>query len=155
MKKLLSHPRVKRHAPQLLKFALTGGIASLIDLGTLTLLVHYDIIPEQFAFVASSCVAIVFVFIANKYFTFKNRESTGNQAVKFAIVYGGAIALNVVLSNVFYWAGTHLLSHFLSNTLVALAAKAGAIGIGAVLNYTLSHSFIFKRHHTEPETVIG
>lgn len=136
MKRLLSHPTVRTHAPQLVKFALSGGIGSIIDLGTLTLLTHVLAVPEEAAFLASSLVGATCVFVINKVFTFKNADRRiGLQLLKFYTVYGPAIVANFFLSSFLFWFG-----------LPAVLAKIVAIGTIAVANYLLSHHFVFKKH---------
>jgi len=123
-------PRLQR----ILKFCVTGGIGATIDLGSLRIMVHFFGVPPQIGVVISSLFSVIFVYISNKFFTFNDRASPYHtQIVKFALVYGFAIALNALMSNFFLWLGVQY-----------LIAKCLAIGIGAVINYILSTTFIFK-----------
>jgi len=133
--KLLNHQRIRTHASQLWKFVICGGIGFTLDLLSLALFVEQLNINENIALILSSFVGATFVFIANKFFTFRNREkSYGSQALKFFIVYGVSIMANAAVSNVLLWFGLHY-----------LLAKIIAVGIGALWNYALSHGFIFKK----------
>lgn len=58
----------------------------------------------------------------------------GNQALKFALVYGVALVMNVLISNLLIAFGIDY-----------RIAKIVAVAIGAVWNYALSHGFIFKK----------
>jgi len=128
---LRRYPLLKK----LVKFSLTGGIAALIDLGGLQIMVRYLSVPEEFAVVLSSLISVIFVFIFNKFFTFRDTSSRyASQILKFALVYGFAIVLNGFVSNIFLLLGFHY-----------LVAKIIAIAIGAVINFVLSHFFVFTK----------
>jgi putative flippase GtrA len=138
MKKLLNHPIVRTHGLQLLKFGLTGGAGSILDLGTLTVLTRVFSVPAEVAFLLSAFVGATFVFFVNKYFTFKHRSSAFlPQLLKHYTVYGPAIIANFLLSNALFL------------VMPDLAAKFVAIGVIAVFNYLLSHHYVFKKHPSE------
>lgn len=133
MKRLLNHPTVKTHAPQLIKFGLTGGAGSILDLGTLTLLTRVLEVPAEAGFLFSSIVGSTFVFVVNKFVTFKHRGAWMPQLLKHYTVYGPAIIANFLLSNVLFL------------VLPDIAAKVIAIGVIALWNYLLSHHYVFKK----------
>lgn len=134
MKRLLNHPTVRTHAPQLLKFGLTGGTGAVLDLGMLTILTRVLDVPAEAAFLFSSIVGSAFVFFVNKAFTFKNREATYvPQLLKHYTVYGPAIIANFLLSNALFLVLPDVVSKFL------------AIGVIAVWNYLMSHHYVFRR----------
>lgn len=136
---------VRKHASQLWRFAVCGGIGATIDLGSLSFFVEVLDIPPMIAFLPSSVLASIFVFLANKYFTFKNRDRKyGKQMLKFLLVYAFSMALNIGLSSLFFWIGTLLFAAILREVFIAILAKVGAIGFGAIWNYILSHGFVFK-----------
>jgi putative flippase GtrA len=138
MKRLLNHPTVRTHGPQLMKFALTGGAGSMLDLGTLTLLTRVLSVPAQVAFLLSAFVGATFVFFVNKYFTFKHRSSALlPQLLKHYTVYGPAIIANFLLSNALFL------------VMPDIAAKFIAIGVIAVWNYLMSHHYVFKKNPLE------
>lgn len=135
MRYLLSHPSVRLHLCQFCKFAVCGLIGASLDLGSLTFLVEVLDMDPRVGFIFSTLLAVIFVFIANKRFTFENRELRyGQQVLKFALVYGVAIMLNLTISYTLLWFGMYY-----------LLAKICAIGFGAFWNYTLSHSFVFRK----------
>lgn len=132
----IQSPVAREHLRQMLRFGVAGSVGACIDLSTLPLFVEVLGVPEMIAFICSSTLSVMFVFSFNKIVTFRRREvsGTGSQLLKFILVYGFAIALNATISSFFLWLGVH---YFLSKVL--------AIGIGMVLNYTLSHTFIFAQ----------
>jgi len=138
MRALLHHPTVRRHLSQGLKFVVCGAIGASIDLGTLTMLIEVGGMNPHMGFVISTLLAVIFVFLANKHFTFRNHEKKyAHQVLKFALVYGCAVVFNIGISSVFFWAGLHY-----------SLSKALAIGLVAVWNYSLSHGFVFRKKDT-------
>ncbi len=135
---LRRYPLLKK----IVKFAITGGIAAVIDLGGLQIMVRYMGVSEEVAVILSSLISVIFVFIFNKIFTFRDGSTRyASQITKFALVYGFAIILNGAVSNFFLWLGFHY-----------LIAKVFAIGIGAVINFVLSNMFVFRQHPVIPIT---
>lgn len=144
MVSILHHQTVRKHALQLWKFAIVGGIGSTIDLSSSALFADAFGIDPRIAVVLSSVVGATFVFFLNKFLTFRNREKNmGSQVLKFVLVYGVAIALNGLIANAFIYIGFHY-----------LLAKVGAIGICAFWNYALSHGFIFKKGQASDPVVV-
>lgn len=124
-----------KHFSQLWRFAICGGSGFALDLGSLTLFVEYAHIDPRIAVILSSVVGATFVFFANKFFTFNNREhKTGRQAFKFFMVYGVSIIGNAAIANFMLLLGAQY-----------LVAKIVAVAIGALWNYALSHGFVFKK----------
>lgn len=133
--RFFAHPFLRKHLSQGLKFAVCGSIGACIDLGSLTVFVEVFGLNPNRAFVFSTFLAVIFVFLANKHFTFQNHERAyGRQALKFALVYGASFVFNISLSSLFYWWGLYY-----------LLAKVLAIGTVSLWNYSLSHGFVFKK----------
>jgi dolichol-phosphate mannosyltransferase len=121
------------HAVQASKFIVCGASGAAIDLGSLYLFVEKVGMNPNIAFVPSTMIAATFVFLFNKYITFGRHEhSFMRQLWRFLAVYTAALLLNVSLAIALHWMGLYY-----------IGAKAIAIGIVAVMNYVLSHSFIF------------
>ena len=121
------------HAVQAAKFIVCGLCGSVIDLGSLFMLVEYFGMDPNIAFIPSTLIAAVFVFLFNKYITFGRHEhSLMHQLWRFFVVYSVAFLLNVFFAIFFHWLGLYY-----------IVAKAFAIGLVAFWNYVLSHSFIF------------
>ncbi len=137
MKRFLNHPTVRTHAPQLLKFAMAGGMGSIIDLGTLTLLTRALSVPAEAGFLFSSIVGATFVFFVNKLITFKHAGAWTPQLLKHYTVYGPAIIANFLLSNALFLVLPDVVSKFI------------AIGVIAIWNYLMSHHYVFKKKSQE------
>lgn len=134
MRRLLQHPTVKAHAPQLAKFALAGGAGSVLDLAVLTLLTRVFSVPAEAGFLFSALVGATFVFFVNKHVTFKRHDAPWYaQLLKHYTVYGPAIVANFLLSNALFL------------VMPDIAAKVVAIGVIAGWNYLLSHHYVFRK----------
>ncbi len=126
-------PRLAPHIDQGLKFALSGGVGAVIDLGTLTALVRIAHVRPEWAATCSSFFSLLVVFLMNKFITFRSRKGKAStQILKFGIVYAIAICLNIGLSILFIRLGVHY-----------FFAKVLAIGIVMFYNYFMLHSFVF------------
>lgn len=134
MEIIFGHPLWQKHGSKFLRFVVCGGVGACIDFGTLTLLVHFLQWPEKYALLVSTGLAMIFVFFANRLFTFKAVGNTGNQAAKFLIVYAIAAILNYTLSLTFIYLGIHY-----------LVSKALAIGCIMFFNYFSLNGFVFKQ----------
>lgn len=134
MKMMFSHPLWLKHGNKFLRFVVCGGFGACIDFGMLTLLVHFLHWPEKYALLVSTGLAMVFVFFANRLFTFKASGNAGNQAAKFLAVYAVAAFLNYAVSLTFIYLGVHY-----------LLSKALAIGIIMFFNYFSLNGFVFKK----------
>lgn len=140
----LQRRSVRTHASQLWKFIICGGIGFTLDLSSLSLFIYGLNIDPRIAVVLSSLVGAAFVFVANKFFTFRNRETRyGSQVLKFVVVYGVSIITNALISNVLLYLGMH-----------PLLAKIVAIGVGAMWNYALSHGFVFKKNEPVEAVIV-
>jgi len=118
---------------QILRFLCAGGAGAITEFVTLYLLVEALLIPAEIAFFLSAILSVIVVFLGNKFFTFKSKGAVATQVLKFAVVYGVSIALNVVLSNILFAIGLHY-----------LFAKALAIGLIICWNYSFSKWWVFN-----------
>ena len=143
MVQFLKHPFIRKHFAQGIKFAITGGLGAVIDFGTLTTLVEIFGMNPRIAYIPSTFLAAIFVFMMNRHFTFRSHAvSMRKQAAKFALVYGAAVCFNLGLSYLFLWVGVHY-----------LLSKVLAIGVVALWNYSLSHFFVFSKKQEEEVVV--
>lgn len=134
MQMIFGHPLWLKHGNKFLRFAVCGGLGACIDFGTLTLLVHFMKWPEKYALLVSTGLAMIFVFFANRFFTFKAAGNAGNQAAKFLAVYFLAALLNYGFSMTFIYLGIHY-----------LVSKAMAISVIMFFNYFSLNGFVFKQ----------
>ena len=124
------------HATQLIRFAMTGGSGLVLDIALLATMVEALKLPLIIAGPASTSVVIIYVFLMNKHWTFRNNEKKNvEQGIKFTLVY----ASSFVLVN----AITLLLAEIL--LLWYIVARLIAIATCAVWNYSWMHCHVFRR----------
>lgn len=134
MRHLFSHPLIQKHGAKFLRFAVCGGLGACIDFGVLRFAVHTLGWPEKYALIASTGLAMIFVFFANRLFTFRaTHGSAHGQAFKFFLVYLFAAILNYCLSLGLIFVGVQY-----------LLAKAIAIGCIMFFNYFCLNQFVFR-----------
>lgn len=108
----------------------------LLDMGTLALLTRVLSFPSEGAFLLSAFVGATLVFFFNKHVTFKHHSALWTaQILRHYSVYGPAIVANFFLSTFLYWIGFS-----------DLLAKMVAVAAIAIVNYLLSHHYVFKKH---------
>lgn len=123
------------HFRQFIFFGIFGAAGAILDISLLYSYVEIIKINTQLSFFLSSLTTMLFIFFANKYITFKRHNNhIAKQATRFFMVYIAATALNGILSTI-----------LLSMGLQYLISKLLAIICIAVMNYCLSHYFIFKQ----------
>jgi putative flippase GtrA len=131
---------LQQHADKL-RFALVGGVNTMIDFGILFFLVYLglDKIPSNFI---STSVAFIFSFFANKTFTFKSEG--GNAKREFGLfilvtLFGLWILQPLVISGVSF----ALTPLELNEPIVLLGAKLVATVVSLVWNYIMYSRFVF------------
>jgi putative flippase GtrA len=163
MKKLLRNPRVRKHAPQALKFIVCGLTGAAFEFCIIYLLVQHLHWDPRVAYIPSGLLTVVFVFFFNKYVTFGNRDKDHlQQTMRFAMVYGAAFVLNYLIASGAYSVGLLALRGYRTAlpavydkgmSSLPYVAKAFAIGVTAVWNYCFSHAFVFKARQQVPIVV--
>lgn len=160
MKRILHHPRARRHINQASKFIVCGLTGAMFEFSIIYLLVEHVKMDPRVAYLPSGLITIVFVFFFNKYVTFGNRDGDHlAQTMRFAMVYAAAFVLNYLIASGAYSVGLLFLRgqravspafYDSGIRLLPYGAKAFAIGITAVWNYCFSHAFIFKSRKQAP-----
>lgn len=136
-----------------MKFIICGLLGAFFEFLIIYILVGRWHVSPVFAYIFSGGIPAVFVFLFNRHVTF--RVSSGDSKVqsrRFILVYTLTFVLNYCLSSSFYLAGVHLVlplplasEYGITSLGITYMAKVLAIGITAVVNYTFSHLFIFKK----------
>lgn len=136
---------VRKHGPSFMRFAVCGGLGACVDFGTLHIMIAYVGWPEEYALLVSTFFALCFVFVANRFFTFRVRGGGyGEQVPKFLMVYLTAAGLNYIISLSLIYVGFH---YFI--------AKAIAIGAIMFFNYFLLRGFVFKKALIPADEVVA
>ncbi|MDC6350604.1 GtrA family protein [Zeaxanthinibacter sp. PT1] len=116
---------------QLLKFGVSGVTAVLVDY--LVYLALYPYLGPNIAKGVSFLTGTMVAFVLNKYWTFEAKEFSGKQLMKFLILYGITLGLNI---------GTnHLCLIWFESIIFAFLC---ATGLSAVLNFIGQKFWVFK-----------
>ena len=161
MNRLQSH--LRRHFKQGIKFVVCGILGALMEFSILYVLVGRMHITPFVAYVFSGGIPAFFVFLFNRNVTFRVTEGNAKrQSRRFILVYTLTFLLNYVLSISFYSLGVAFVlplsfaqTYGLTSTDITFIAKVFAIGVTAVVNYTFSHLFIFKKEPIPIETQLA
>jgi putative flippase GtrA len=117
-----------------MRYFISGGLAALIHFGTLILLIEKFTINPVIATTAGFCLAVVFNYTAQYYWTFK--VSGSHQ--QFMLRYFGVTLITLMVNTGLFW----LLNIPLQ--LPYLAAQIFATGIVFLLNFFINHHYTFK-----------
>ncbi len=149
---------IKKHAEKF-RFAVIGGISTVIDFGVLFVLVGIGFQPIPSNFV-STFLASIFNFFAHKSFTYKDETKTSaRHIISYIIVTIGALwllqpivlYLNDIMfknwgmaSNISNWF-VELFGHLFTNAQFNLfIGKCLATGAAMVWNFILYKKFVYK-----------
>jgi putative flippase GtrA len=117
-----------------LRFALTGGLAGLLQLGLLALLVGrgWPAVPAN---AVAFLLAAQLNFAVSSLFTWRDRQGTVPLWRRWLAFHGAIAAMALVNQGVFLAART---------ALPTLAASAAGIAVAAVGNYLLGDRLVFR-----------
>lgn len=127
---------------KVVRFALIGGLNTLIDFGILFILNRVFGIPIVIANIISTSVAFLFSFSMNKKYTFK----TSNTDVRREFILFLVVTLTGlwILQNLVIWVAMPILTTLgLSEGLRLLGAKLAATVVSLVWNYFLYDRVVF------------
>jgi putative flippase GtrA len=137
---------LKKHAEKL-RFAVVGGANTVIDFAVLFTLTFAGV-DKIVANYASTSVALIFSFFANKSFTFKDKS--GNAKKQFALFLVITLAGLWVLQPIIIWLSTSALESYITNEAVNLfIAKLIATVASLIWNYLLYSRLVFKKTEEE------
>jgi len=143
---------------ELIKFTLIGILAVLVDLTVYYLLLN--VLPENVASFASNeaisktisfLCGMVVTYSLNKLWTWKQRDRSNKRLVKFTVLYGVSLFLNVFTNST--------LLYILENNqdiydvpFKYFIAFIGATGMSAVVNFVGQKFWVFRVRGEESDT---
>ena len=138
-------PVLKKHGTKI-RFALVGGINTLIDFGLLFAFSSLFGVPRGLANILSTSVAFVFSFFANKKFTFQSssKENIVSEMVLFTIVT--LFGLWVIQGLIIHFLTPVITSFGLTETIALLGAKLIATVASLIWNYLLYSRAVFAKN---------
>ena len=132
---------IANNSGKLLRFALVGGINTAIDIGLLFGLTALGV-PKLAANTVSTGTAFIFIFFANKSYTFRAQGNVRRQLILFVVVtLAGLWGLQ---NAVIFCVSPILTSVIHTEPLVLLLAKIIATGASLVWNYCLYDRVVFR-----------
>ncbi|MEN9920682.1 MAG: hypothetical protein RL538_575 [Candidatus Parcubacteria bacterium] len=117
---------------QLLKFLITGSIATLTDFFVYTTAI--PILSYNGAKALSFLIGISIAYLLNTFWTFERKRHSHKEGLRFAALYAGIITVNVSLNHV-------VLSVFSNQVLAAFVL---ATGVSMIINFTGQKWWVFK-----------
>ncbi|TDQ32773.1 GtrA family protein [Zeaxanthinibacter enoshimensis] len=117
---------------QLRRFVVTGIIAVAVDFGlyyALNTVIDHNL-AKGISFLSGTIVAYIF----NKYWTFETKEFSSSQLLKFFILYGLTLGVNIITNDV-------ALLMFRNLTFAFLCAT----GASTILNFLGQKFWVFKK----------
>ncbi len=137
---------------QALRFIVSGGIATLIDLAVLNLLLYaFPLVETLFGFekylvfkFCSFLVAASYSYFANKYFTFRARDDASHSQIwKFILITAIGFCVNVIIPSKLYGVFTHI--HGLPEFIAANAASITGTALSLCINFIGYKFFVFNK----------
>ena len=133
---------LKKHAEKL-RFAIVGGINTLIDFVVLFVLVNFGL-PIIISNFISTSIALIFSFFANQKYTFQssNKFNSSKFAIFLIITLFGLWVLQPLIIN---FVSSLLISYSFDKNINLLISKLFATLVTLVWNYLLYRRFVFKK----------
>ncbi len=105
---------------QFARFAMVGGIATLIQYVVLLALVQLAKLDPVWASAVGYALSAVFNYLMNYIYTFDSKAAHGPAAMKFAIIAGLGLLLNSLVMSLLISSGSHYLVAQVVATIVVL-----------------------------------
>lgn len=117
----------------LIKYVGAGGTAFLLDFGLLYLFVSIFHLPAGPSAAAAVIIATVFSYLAQKYFTFKQRKQVASSALKYLILLAGNTLVTALVVQFFQsFFGLYLVGKIIVTAMITL------------WNYPLMKHWVYK-----------
>lgn len=117
----------------LLRYASVGAASALVELSLFQGLHSLVGLPVMIANVLAICGVVVFGFIGQKRFTFRNRGPISTQVPRYLLLVAASFALNNGLVYLFA----------VALSWPTFIAKLAQLGLSFIFNFTVSRYFVF------------
>ncbi len=123
---------------RLFRYVIVGGLTTVVSMGTYLVLAYVLHWEDIVAHVLADVVAVLFAYVASKFFVFRSRCADGRALVKEAISFFAGRAATILLDSVlFYWLVTR-------GGWPDVWVRFGLIVVVTVLNYFLARYVSFR-----------
>ena len=143
MRPLVNKIKIQRF----IRFAIVGGVNTLVDLVVLNVLISVFNVVNPFIFSickgVSFMVALTNSYFMNKYFTFAQKQKSKKEFYLFVLVSLVGLLINIIISGLsFYLLG--LFSYPISTHVIATASGIVGAIFSMFINYISYSIFVFK-----------
>ncbi len=130
----------KLFSKKIVRFLFVGGINTLVGYGCFALLIFIGL-NHNLAYIIATVIGVVNSYLWNKIFTFKSKEKSYSEALRFISVYLISFIIGLIILNV-------LINKLLINTYIA-----GAINIifTTLISWIGHNKFSFKNKEGQDE----
>lgn len=135
-------PRSLDLKTQLFRFVLTGGLAAIVDFGTLLILTHFGLV-EAAAKTVSFILGTTTAYLINRRWTFQAAPSR-KRFVAVVVLYAVTFALQVGIYLVLF---TVLADQPIGVQVVRVICFVAAQGVATTVNFIVQRAVIFKLRH--------
>lgn len=132
---------LKKHETKV-RFLLVGGTNTVLDFALLFLFTNLGL-NRVVANIASTGIAFIFSFFANRKFTFK--DSSKNVRRQFLVFAAVTLSGLWILQPIIILIATSFLDDVMSNNASLFVAKVIATGASLIWNYLLYSRLVFKK----------
>jgi len=122
------------------KYFATGITAFVLDIVSLYILKEFFGLYPVVAVIINQIFIISFVFLVNKFFSFRANGNTHKQMIRFAVVMAG----NYLLAVFWMWLFNH---NFRFNYLLVRTAN---VALAVAWNFLLYQEWVYRPEKTEP-----
>ncbi|MFD7922358.1 GtrA family protein [Streptomyces sp. NPDC059740] len=132
--------RLSGLAREVVKFGAVGGAGVLVNLGVFNLVRHTSDLPVVRASVVATVVSILFNYVGFRYFTYRDRESSGRTREMALFLFFSAIGL--VIENGLLYAATYGFGW--DSPLQSNVFKFVGIGLATLFRFWSYRSWVFR-----------
>jgi len=119
-------------------FLVVGTLTVCVDFIFYQLLLHTEVLPLSIAKALGFIAGTVFAYFANRYWTFNHRSPSSGSIVRFYVLYGLTLLVNVLTNAL-------IIKALPSLDLAVYLAFIVATGLSAVLNFIGLKKFVFNQ----------
>ena len=139
IQKLISFIRSKGLDREEFRYIIVGGLTTLVNYSVFTLMYMIMGIDDTFSNVVSISLSILFAYVTNKHFVFRNRCSSLSELLTEFVKFVGSRLFTMTVE-----VGAVLLFSKVLN-INAMIGKAVSQVIVVILNYIISKFLVFRR----------
>ena len=119
---------------QFFRYVIVGITGTLLDIATLFVFKEYVHLTPVFSVVLNQIIMLVYIYVLNKYWTFKSEGNIGLEMVRLYIVFG----LNYGIAIAWMWFGHDILGA------QYLLVRIANIACSTLWNFILYRLWVFK-----------